>query len=288
MPAVSETIRRQYLWLFFLVGGITAIMSALVVSAEFNAYVTRTKAELAREAYITNTQIENSLVDVTKLLDVALPIVTQALDEGKLTPALAHQILASQRKTFSAFATDPSLMLTIYLDENGWLVATSAGVADQPINSADRLYFQTLKNDPSRPFSIGNLVVARTTGLLTFHIARPLIDGSGKFRGVLAQQLLANEVAATLAAAIDGLSVEKIVVHIGNGNVAFIYPAPTSPGDIDASQCLIVHDCIVADGRRAAAIDVPATESLARDSYVGFAVSGIHSLETKRITRRSL
>ena len=180
MLTVYKTIRRQYLLLYSLVMLIGGVASALLVHADFDAYVKRVNAELAREANVTNVQIENRLIDVTKLLDVSLPIVTRALDEGRLTPGLAHEILASQRKTFSIFVTDDAFLLTMYVDENGLLQATSAGIPDAQINLADRLYFQTLKNNPKNPFSIGNLVIARTTGLLTFHIAGPLIDREEK------------------------------------------------------------------------------------------------------------
>lgn len=280
MLAVSENIRRHYLLLYCLVILIAGIASALVVHSDFDAYVARVKAELVREANITNAQIENSLVDVTKLLDISLPIMTRALDEGRLTPALAHEILASQRKTFSVFATDAAFLLTMYVDENGLLQATSAKIPDAPLSLADRLYFLTLKNNPGRPFSIGNLVIARTTGLLTFHIARPLIDSQGKFRGVLVQQVLANEVATALALSIDGFSDAQIVVHLGQGNVAFMYPAPKAQSGVDADKSLYIHKFIVADGRRSAAIAVPSSNALAQDSYVGYAISGIHALET--------
>ena len=280
MLTVYKTIRRQYLLLYSLVMLIGGVASALLVHADFDAYVKRVNAELVREANVTNVQIENRLIDVTKLLDVSLPIVTRALDEGRLTPGLAHEILASQRKTFSIFVTDDAFLLTMYVDENGLLQATSAGIPDAQINLADRLYFQTLKNNPKNPFSIGNLVIARTTGLLTFHIARPLIDREGKFRGVLVQQVLANEMAAALAVSIDHLSDVQIVVHIGNGNVAFLYPAPRAQSDIEADKAAYIHDFIVADGRRSDAIAIPASTALAHDSYVGWAVSSIHALET--------
>ena len=280
MPAVTERIRRHYLLLYGLVVFITAVASAFLIQADFDAYVARQKAELVREANITNALIENDLVDVTKLLDVTLPIVTQAMDEGRLTPGLAHEILASQRKTFSAFAVDQAFLLTLYIDENGLLQATDAGIPDTQIDLADRLYFLTLKNNPGRPFAIGNLVTARTTGLLTFHIARPLIDHEGKFRGALVQQVLANQVAADLALSIDAFSDAQIVVHIGGGNVAFMYPAPSAQGADDVDKSLYLHEFIVADGRRSAAIAVPASKALARDSYVGYAISRIHALET--------
>ena len=287
MLAVSDRVRRQYLLLYCLVIFITGIASVLVAQYDFDAYVTRVKAELVREANITNVQIENNLIDVTKLLDVSLPLIAQALDEGRLTPRLAYEILASQRKTFSVFVTDDPFLLTMYVDENGLALATSAGVPDVQISLADRLYFQTLRNNPGRPFSIGNLVVARTTGLLTFHIARPLIDREGKFRGVLVQQVLANQVAAALALSIDGLSDARIVVHIGNGNVAFMYPAPKAQTDIDADRSLYIHDFIAADGRRSAAIAVPASKALAQDSYVGWAISKIYRLETSASLSKS-
>ena len=280
MLAASDKVRRQYLLLYCLVIFIAGVATTLVIHSDFDSYVARTKAELVREANITNIQIENNLVDVTKLLDVSLPVVTRALDEGLLTPRLAYEILASQRKTFSVFVTNDAFLLTMYVDENGLLQATSAGIPDAQINLADRLYFQTLKNNPGRPFSIGNLVVARTTGLLTFHIARPLTDREGRFRGVLVQQVLANEVATGLALSIDGLSDARIVVHIGNGNVAFMYPAPKAQSDIDMDKALYIHDFIAADGRRSAAIAVSASKAFAQDAYVGWAISSIHPLET--------
>ena len=86
--------------------------------------------------------------------------------------------------------------------------------------------------------------------------------------------------AAALAVSIDPLSDVQIVVHIGNGNVAFLYPAPKAQSDIEADKAAYIHEFIVADGRRSDSIAIPASTALARDSYVGWAVSSIHALET--------
>ena len=108
----------------------------------------------------------------------------------------AYQILNGSHTAFNSYITNTVFRLTVYADENGVVKATNMGVEKETLNVSDRLYFKTLKSNPKLTYAIGDLVSAKTTGILAFHIAAPIIDNSGKFRGVIIQQVAADDFAS--------------------------------------------------------------------------------------------
>ena len=132
------------------------------------------------------------------------------------------------------------------------------------------------------PVQYGPVFVAKTTGLLTFHLAMPIIDGNGRFRGILAQQFEASEISKNLQKSLDGLSNLKILVHVRGGNVTFAYPTPLNEGELNADIALAanISEFIQYDGQNSNSILATLSNAFAESAFIGYAVSNVYRLET--------
>jgi len=278
--SITANLRPRYLTLYLLILLCVGSSTLFAFYTNYLKYTSQVKNELVREANITNTQIESTLIDAKNLLDLTLPKIEQDLNAGKLTDQSAYQILQAYRNQLSLFISDEGFMLTLYVDEKGMLRATSEKVFDEPIDLADRLYFQKLKNDPKKTVAVGNLVLARTTNLLTFHISVPIVDKTGKFRGILAQQLVANDIESNLGKSLDGITDAQILVHIGGGNIAFNYPKLSKQSEADESICLYINALILAHQQSFGVLETEPSKALPDSSYISYATSKNFDLET--------
>ena len=278
MPA--QKIRRQYISLFLLLSALMAVASLFTIYENYSLYRNAQKEELVREAYISNSLLEAVLGDAAKILDVAQPKIEAEIYADALTDESAYRILNASHAAFSTLQSNGVFQLSVYIDEHGMARATSNGVENHPIDLSNRLYFKTLKDNPKLTYAIGNLVIAKTTGLLTFHIAKPLLDKMGKFRGVITQQVAADELAAHLASSLKVLANTQILVNLQGGNVAFMYPDPIEHGDAIFHLSLYIDERIHADGKGSGVVDIAATKGLVENSYIGYVTSTKYGLMT--------
>lgn len=281
-PVDSKKIGDQYLLLYFLTIFMFVIGCFVALYSNYAGFEKNLKDELIREANITNVHVEGSITDAQILLEYDLKTITRQLNDGKVTDELAYQIMHDSQSTFAAFTADRAFKLMLYIDEQGMLRATSQAPSKAPIDLSDRFYFQALKKDPRKPYVIGDLVFAKTTGLLAFHLSRPIIDKNGKFRGILAQQLVASEISRNLQKSLDGLSNVKILVHAGEGNVIFSHPSPLSEEELQADIASVTElsKLIQRDGQKSNSLTTTVSNAFSQSAYLGYAISDVFKLET--------
>jgi len=273
MVPTKITIRRQYIRIYLLILVTVGFASAFSLYMQYADWVRVTKSDLLHNAHTTTTAIDGVLADATKLLDIDKAEITKGINSGTLTDEAAHQILSNSKNVFSTFISNESLLLTLYIDENGLVRATTNGASKTHVGLSDRFYFQALKNNPQLSIAIGSLVNARTTGTLTFHIALPIIDKAGKFRGIIAQQVLVSDLIETLDDSLDSDTPSLILTHLTGGNVAFVYPNPTIQTQADIRRNLYINEKIISNGHNSNLIEIPKSPALPETSYVGYASS---------------
>ncbi|MDH6422197.1 diguanylate cyclase (GGDEF)-like protein [Polynucleobacter sphagniphilus] len=273
-------IRNQYIALFLLISAIFVIGSAFALYQNYSLYRESQKEELIREAYASNAMLEAVLADASKILDIARPKIEQALNAGTLNKESAYQILKDSHIIFNSFAANTPLQLAVYINENGVVQATSREVENRVVDLSSRLYFTSLKNNPRLPYAIGNLVIAKTTGLLTFHIATPIVDRTGRFRGIITQQVAANDLAINLSKSLKAIAGAQILVNLQGGNIAFMYPRPNDLSEIDFRLCLYVDGRVKQQARSNGIIDIAANKEYPNRSYVAYATSDKYGLIT--------
>ena len=273
-------IRNQYLSFFLVLSVFLGIGSAFILYENYSFYRDSQKDELLHEAYVSNAMLEAVLGDASKIVDVSQPKIEQAINNGTLTDEIAYQILSNGHTAFNSFISNAVFQLTFYADENGYIRATNVGVEKESLNLTDRLYFKTLKNNPKLTYAIGNLVTTKTTGILAFHIAAPVIDSAGKFRGVIGQQVAADDLANNLAKSLKAIADTQILVNLTGGNIAFAYPKPKSNEDMDFRFYSVIGDRVRDDRKVAGIIEISATQEFPQASYVAYATSNKYGLIT--------
>ena len=269
----GRNIRNFYLLQYCIVLSILIFGSGYSVVSGFHAHVARMEVELVREANITNNQIDSILVDSSKIIDVELQKFRQALNNGKLSSQFAHEILHTENNFFSVNIANRVDALSIYLDEQGLMRATSNEVITEHDDKFDEPYFQNLKENPTLPFSIGTLSISKKTNISSFYIAKSILDKSGIFRGVISQRILSQPFADNLRSSLDGIVDAQIITHTKNCEVIFLYPDPGEATDSDRKRCIYIREKITKAKTTLSTIEVPALQSLLEDSYVGYSES---------------
>jgi diguanylate cyclase (GGDEF)-like protein len=183
-----------------------------------------TRSELARQAGIGNFMVENAMASATKSLNAAQRSMAGILNGGPLSALQAHEILQASLSEFNAYSNSSYEGLLLYLDPQGQLQARTDHYPAEHLNYADQSYFQQLRQHPETERAIGPLDQARTTGEWVFHVAVPLKDSKGHFRGVLAQQIRAVDIARDLDRYVDNSRSAQMVSQSADAGLYFVYP----------------------------------------------------------------
>jgi diguanylate cyclase (GGDEF)-like protein len=204
------------------------MMVLVVLHQEWNNKVKETEERLTREAGAVSLLLKASLSDARKIAEIARDEIDREFDSGTVSEERIHKILERVKSTYEIYTSPASLDLLIYLDRLGEMRANSGSYPLNPIDFSDRLYFQNLRNTPTREFSIGPNIVARTTGKPIFHFAVPLKLRDTLFSGVVSVQIDIRELGNSLE---DGIDVTSVRIYSGtaaNHDPSFCYPLPVT------------------------------------------------------------
>lgn len=221
--------RRQFIKLYSIVLIIYCLAIAGALTQGWSLYAPQVKSQLVREANITNAQLEGSLLEALKILEVAKNQINKASEKTPPSDRKIFEILHDSVNIFTLFNTNDLYGLLGYVDKHGQVKALNSEYPTKQIDLSDRFYFQDLSQHPEHRSSVGNLVIAKTTGLATFHMAVPIIDSKKNFSGLIFQQILARDIGRVLAGSLDHLD-SKIITLANNGKVTFTYPEVDSVG----------------------------------------------------------
>jgi diguanylate cyclase (GGDEF)-like protein len=247
-----------------------------------------TEGELKREACTTSSLVRGSLIDASKVLDMARRSLDSSLRDGPLDPKKAHEILRSAVENFSMYNTADSFGLLLYLDAGGQLVARSGEYPSAPIDLSDRYYYRSLRDDPSRKFSIGRLRNAATTGRMVFHLAMPVHGSNGSFSGVVTIQIEELELANLLQQMLNGLN-SRIIVRGPGGVTIFLFPAPKRAPSLDDPSGLPLQ-CLASSSQPSrGSMRIPAgIGTFQKRVYAGFDGDAFFGFSTWAIVPESL
>ncbi len=273
-------IRKKFITLFIVLALVNSIGAFFFLRKSLIDYQNQVKQGLLRDAHIVNDILESNLSDASRLLDVARVQILKLINQNELTDQAAHKILEDSKKVFSSYVTNDALLLTLYINKDGLVRATSKDVLKPPVDVNDRLHYSLLKNTPNKSMAIGELVTSRITELPTFHIAIPLIDSQGQFRGTLAAQILTGKIENSLDESLDGIAGAHVITHLDGGHIAFSYPRPLAGGGVDFNVGSYINGQINADSHSEGVISLPSSLRLPESLYVAFSKSSLYGFQT--------
>ncbi len=182
------------------------------------------QSELARQAGVGNFIVESAIANATKSLVAAQRAMGKILNGGPMSALQAHDILQESLSDFNAYSNSSYGGLLLCLDPQGELIARTDHYPSERLDFSDRDYFRDFVLQPELERTIGPLVKARTTGEWVFHVAVPIRDKNRRFRGVLAQQIQAVDLARDLARYIDTTKAPQLVSQSTETGKAFVFP----------------------------------------------------------------
>ncbi len=183
-----------------------------------------TQSDLSRQAGIGSFVLSNGIAHATQSLAAAQRALQPVLNGGPLSALQAHEVLQSTLSDFLAYSNTNYEGLLLYIDPQGQLVARTDHYPAERIDLSDRLYVQRLQQSPQTDRVIGPLVRARSTGEWVFHVSTPLRDKYGHFRGVLAQQIRATDIAKDLVKYVDTQKKGLLISQSSEAGLSFVYP----------------------------------------------------------------
>lgn len=217
-------VNKLLIMLFALMSLVLVGSLGFAIAQNWQLKVESTNSELAKQAGIGNFIVENAIANASKSLSAAQKALNGMVSNGHLGALQVHEVLERSLDEFNAYSNSNYEGLLLYLDENGELVARTDMYPAERISLADRDYFQHLSEHPELERTLGQLVKARTSGEWVFHVAIPLKDKQGHFRGVLAQQIRAIDIARELIKYIDTHKTSQMVSQSVDGGLSFVYP----------------------------------------------------------------
>lgn len=276
----AKQIRRNIIWVYLAV---SLLMLASILGGLFQAWkdhLHNAQDLLARNASTVSTQVQTTLIDASKILDIARIRLEQELRKDRLTPDLAQQILSDSAEEFTLYNTTDLLGLLFCTDAKGLRYAGNTIIANEHVDLSDRYYFKDLQKYPYKAFVVGNLVHTRTTDKMALHLAMPLLDAKGRFAGVIAQQVQEDELSSTLQSMMNH-GEDRIYTYGANQELSFVFPASellNPPERPDAKQLInIIEQEKRAHGARRVGAD---QIGLPYSTYVGYAWSSQFGIYT--------
>lgn len=269
MPS-SSPLGKKILRLYAITLTASLLVLGIYLEQSWKGLRDHTLSDLKRDAIITSRLIHDSLKDAGKLVAIAKIQIESLSSKGVIDPSKVHEILKRTVSEFSLYRESQSIGLLLYLNSEGRIVAQNGIHPTQPIDLSDRLYFRTLRQNPSLKFSIGNLVKARTTGKMVFHMAFPILDPAGRLTGVLSQQIDAEDIAGALGAVLHGPGV-GIYALVPSGESVFLLPLPKDVERLDVTSESDLLRIITTLGNDSGVVRIPKGRAGQQENvYVGY------------------
>lgn len=161
MP-LATPFRRNIVRAFLLVA---LLLGVSLLSGLYQAWLNHLegqRSELFRDASTVSNYVQSTLIDASKLLDIAQQRLNADLASEKLTPERAQETLLDTVSAFSLYNTSDRFGLLFCTDKNGTFFAASSGLKNDALHFDDRFYFKDLETHPDKRLAIGNLVHTRT------------------------------------------------------------------------------------------------------------------------------
>jgi EAL domain-containing protein (putative c-di-GMP-specific phosphodiesterase class I) len=171
---------------------LAAIGVSITLYNQWEMFLERTGAEVARDARISQFLLQNKISDSTRLLDITNQQLHRLAKDQKLNAETAHDLLSRVNDTFSIYGDISTFGILLLTDREGKLIARSDAASFKPINFADRYWYQNVVAHPEHAFTVGPLLVARTTKKKIFHISTAVNDANNHLLCVLAIQVNAD------------------------------------------------------------------------------------------------
>ena len=146
------------------------------------ATVSRVTAERTSQTFAAADVLVRSIVDMAMKPGLGEPA---ALDERARTESF-HEALFRLQKLL------PEIDVTAVVDADGDVIGSSREYPVSAVNLAKTSFFAALKEKPDSDLVLSEPIRSRLTGNPTLYLARSMVDGEGRFQGIVLAAISVN------------------------------------------------------------------------------------------------
>lgn len=229
-------IRSAVLLIYVVITGALLGADLIWLNSSWNGQRQAIGQKLIADASLVNSVIQSNLIDASKLLDFARVRLIEAYERRPPNSEAIHKILDGTLKSVSFSVSRDLRGLLFFIDPQARMVAQS-GQFPAPVHDfSERLYYRRLMAEPAAKFAVGNMLVAKTTGQLVFHISMPVRSEKGDLLGILVQQIRVHDVANLIAEFLENPGA-VIVTRLPDNKIAFVFPPEATPPTVGEHVC---------------------------------------------------
>jgi PAS domain S-box-containing protein len=222
----SKSIRRRLVLAAVALNLVVASVVALYLADSRKSHLQRALTSAANVADI----LENRVADRIKLLDVTLQSAADALQRPLPANAAYDALLEKHSARLQGFA------LLRVTNAVGDVTHGQGRMAGTAVNLADREYFRRLASDPNAGLATSKPQVSRVTKTWNIVFARRIVDGNGKFTGIVYASVALSQFEKLLSALDEGIEGSVTMRYDDLALIARHPPIGTIGGDVGGAS----------------------------------------------------
>jgi hypothetical protein len=231
----KHQIFKSLVLAFSLTLTVVAVGSFIAIYQNWEIRVEAGQAKMMRTAEIGNLLIEKVLVGACNALNAVQRDFDLDSNNGNVSSDKVSKVLNKSWQNFNAYNNSDALGLIYWINAQGLLIAKTGSPIVESIDLSDQFYFKDLKNNRWKNRTVGPLVLDRTNGKRVFHFAIPVQDEGGNLIGVLAQQVIEEDIISEIKRYEDTVNFLQMKIFYNSNRASLQFPPSTDMFELETA-----------------------------------------------------
>lgn len=269
-------VQNRVVFFYTLTCFLVIIGSLISLHSGWKHHISMVGTEMRRNNLVYQNLIGSTISDSLRLLQIANKKINSSDTNQLQNREQLQTILTESREAFAIFNQDRFGLLLV-TDADGALIARSDGPVSKPTNFSDRFWFQQVKEHPNNNFTIGPLLIARTTGRPVSHVSQAIKNKNGQLVGVIAIQIESDKIQTLIEdVMLEGAKSQRKILN-QSGEIVWSQPIMESINSDHGVKCTS-PDCLLRPNSNGWAV---ADKKLV--SHTSIAEMGVHTISTQAL-----
>jgi len=268
-------------FVFLLTLTVVAVGSIIATYQNWEIRVDAGQAKMMRTAEIGNLLIEKVLVGACNALNAVQRDFDLDGNNGNVSSDKVSKVLNKSWQNFNAYNNSDALGLIYWINAQGLLIAKTGSPIVESIDLSDQFYFKDLKNNRWKNRTVGPLVLDRTNGKRVFHFAIPVQDEGGNLIGVLAQQVIEEDIISEIKRYEDTVNFLQMKIFYNSNRASLQFPPSTNMFELEtAGDISSAFEMLQSQPEKGSGIFSLRERAVNTKSIVGFSRSSFFGMTT--------
>jgi len=277
----KHQIFKSLVLAFSLTLTVVAVGSFIAIYQNWEIRVEAGQAKMMRTAEIGNLLIEKVLVGACNALNAVQRDFDLDSNNGNVSSDKVSKVLNKSWQNFNAYNNSDALGLIYWINAQGLLIAKTGSPIVESIDLSDQFYFKDLKNNRWKNRTVGPLVLDRANGKRVFHFAIPVQDEGGNLIGVLAQQVIEEDIISEIKRYEDTVNFLQMKIFYNSNRASLQFPPSTNMFELEtAGDISSAFEMLQSQPEKGSGIFSLRERAVNTKSIVGFSRSSFFGMTT--------